>query len=192
MGFGDDSQLGEKRFESVEAFLAWAEGREDRYELVDGAARMMTGGSANHSRIGVNVARALAGKLEGGPCEAFNGDAGVRLGDLRLVYPDASVVCERVDGYYMTSPVVIVEALSPSTEAHDLGTKAGWYRRLPSLRHLLIVRQDRVEVGHYHRAAAVDEWGYEDVARVDGVVRLEAIGVELSVVEIYARVELGG
>jgi hypothetical protein len=43
------------RFESAEAFLAWAGRQPERWELVDGVARMMTGGSLNHSRIAGNA-----------------------------------------------------------------------------------------------------------------------------------------
>ena len=39
------------------AFLAWAEGREGRYELVRGRVVMMTGFSRNHGRIVMRIAR---------------------------------------------------------------------------------------------------------------------------------------
>jgi Uma2 family endonuclease len=55
-------------------------------------------------------------------------------------------------------PGVIVEVLSPSTAAHDLGDKASAYRRMPSLRHLVLIRQDRLHVMHYHRGAETEDF----------------------------------
>jgi Uma2 family endonuclease len=66
-------------------------------------------------------------------------------------YPDVVVVCgERqfLDAHVDTllNPTVLVEVLSPSTEADDRGRKFAHYQRLPSLREYVMVSQDRVLV----------------------------------------------
>ena len=45
MGLAEDIPQAAPRFDSAEAFLAWAERQPERYELIGGAARMITGGS---------------------------------------------------------------------------------------------------------------------------------------------------
>lgn len=180
------------RFESAEAFLAWAEAQPERWELVDGVARMMTGGSVNHGRIAGNAFFALRTGLREGPCEAFGSDVAVIVGPSKVVYPDASVSCEPEEGMGVTRPVVVVEVLSPSTASYDLTHKATIYRRLPSLRHLVFIHQDRIGVQHFHRDAEGRDFTLTDLGRVNDVLALAAIGVEVTVAALYAQVPLTG
>jgi len=185
-----DLHDGAPRFESAEAFLAWAERQPERWELVDGVARMMTGGSLNHSRIAGNAYFALRSRLGRGRYEAFGSDAAVILGPRRVAFPDVSVSCDAETGTSVAQPVVIVEVLSPSTESYDLGHKAAAYRRLPSLRHLVLVHQDRVAVQHFHREAEDQEFSLTEVNQVDGRLMLTAIAIEVTLLDLYAQVVL--
>ena len=191
MSLAEDLPLPAPRFDSAAAFLDWAERRPERWELWDGAPRMMTGGTPNHARLARNALTALTGRLGSGPCEAFGPDLAVILGPSRVVFPDASVSCEPVGPAGMTQPVAIIEVLSPSTTAYDRGDKAAAYRRVPSLRHLVLVRQDRIGGEHFHRAAAGEDFTLTEIDRVDGVLRLAAAGVEVGLAELYARVQFG-
>lgn len=195
MSLAEDSPSG-PRFESAQAFLDWAERQPERWELWDGVARLaprgMTGGSLNHSRLSGNVFFALKSGLGSGSCEAFGSDAAVVLSPGRVAYPDVSVSCEPEDGPALLRPIVIVEVLSPSTASYDGGGKASAYRRLPSLRHLVLLRQDRVEAQHFHREEAGQEFALTEIDRVDGRLRLTAVGVEVVLAELYAGVRLGG
>jgi Uma2 family endonuclease len=192
MSLAEDIPQAAPRFDSAEAFLAWAERQPKRYELVDGAARMMTGGSANHARISRNTLTVLSARLGAGPCEAFGGDLAVILGPQRVVFPDASVSCEPVTGMGVDRPIVIVEVLSPSTAASDMGDKASAYRKISSLRHLVLIRQDRIGVEHYHRDADGKDFVLTELDRVDGLLTLTAIRAEITVAELYARVAFDG
>ena len=71
-------------------------------------------------------------------------------------YPDAAVVCGKID--YLTpakttytNPIVLVEVLSPSTEKYDQLFKIDHYRRIPTLREYVIVRQDEPWISVYAR-----------------------------------------
>jgi Uma2 family endonuclease len=190
------------RFESVEAFLDWVEVQPGKWELIDGVARprggvteMMAGGTRTHALIARNALVALAARLGVGPCQAYGSDFAVRLGPLRTAFPDVSVSCEpEADGSDRAtdSPVVIVEVLSPSTASYDLGDKASAYRRVPSLRHLVLVRQDRIGVQHFHREVEGQEFGLTEIDQVDGRLALTAIGVEIALADLYARVTFTG
>jgi hypothetical protein len=87
MSLAEDIPPSTPRFDSAEAFLAWAEGQPVRYELRDGIARMMTGGSPNHARLSRNTLVALSARLGGGPCEAFGADLAIILGPQRVAFP---------------------------------------------------------------------------------------------------------
>ena len=95
--------------------------------------------------------------VEGRPCFTFNSDMKVRVNATGLyTYPDVSVVCGEVrytDGQrgMMENPVVIVEVLSPTTEAYDRGEKFVHYQGLPSLTDYLIISQETMRVEQYVR-----------------------------------------
>ena len=63
-------------------------------------------------------------------------------------YPDVGVVCGEPrfeDDVFDTllNPIVIVEVLSPSTEAYDRGEKFSHYRQLQSLQEYVLVSKTR-------------------------------------------------
>jgi hypothetical protein len=67
----------------VEEFLAWAEGRAERWQFVEGRLVMMAGASDPHDFVTVNVILALGKRLEGKrlegkPCRPHGSDRGVR------------------------------------------------------------------------------------------------------------------
>ena len=45
-----------------------------------------------------------------------------------------------------TTPILLIEVLSPSTRAYDFGTKIPAYRQIPSLQTILYVEQDKPDV----------------------------------------------
>jgi Uma2 family endonuclease len=110
-------------------------------------------------------------------------------------YPDVSVLCgepafhdDRRD--VLTNPVLIAEVLSPATEAYDRGGKFAHYRRLPSLRHYLLIAQDRVSVDVFTRQPD-DRWLLSAYADLDAVIELETPDCRLSVREVYDQVAFG-
>src|SRR4029078_13634738 len=108
-------------------------------------------------------------------------------------YPDVVAVCGEPrfqDGELDTllNPTLIVEVLSPSTEAYDRGRKFAHYRRLASLREYVLVAQDRILVERVTRRG--DEWLLTDFRSVEDVLAIESVGVRIPLGEIYARVDL--
>ena len=165
-------------------------------DYYDGEIFAMAGGSGEHSDITSNIIIAIGSRLRGGPCRVreSNQRLKVRATGLRA-YPDASVYCGNVeydvddpDHQTALNPTVVIEVLSPSTEAYDRGFKAQNYRRIESLKAYVIVAQDRPHAEVYHRQADGD-WSLSDARGLDAVMRLEAIGVEVPLSEVYDRVE---
>ena len=86
------------------------------------------------------------------------------------------------------SPCVVVEVTSPSTARIDRGEKLDAYRQLATLHAYLIVDHRRRRVERHWRDVA-GEWQREDLV-TEGRVPIPCLGVELTLDEIYERVEL--
>ena len=74
---------------SVEEYLTLDRNSlEARYEFIDGVVTMLAGGTANHSRISINLLILLDGALRGKPCMVYNSDMRMSISATRYVYPD--------------------------------------------------------------------------------------------------------
>jgi Uma2 family endonuclease len=162
-----------------------------RHEYVDGHILAMAGGTPAHARLQAAVLFALERRLEGRPCQPFPSDLRVKVAATGMAaYPDVTVVCGSVqtepdDPHAVTNPTLIAEVLSDSTEAYDRAEKFEHYRQIPTLQEYLLVshRERRID----RRRRARDGSWTECCAGRGENVPLEAIGIELSVDEIYDR-----
>lgn len=170
------------------AFLAWAEAREEPCELVGGRVVMMTRPMRAHALITGNLFAMLRDRLDRGRWSVLV-EFGVEGGPETLRYPD--VVVEAVDpdleGRTTSAPLLIVEVLSPSTAAIDLGDKAAEYLRLPSLLAYLVVAQDEPKVWLFLRGAGGFQ-GPHVVAGLDASVAMSPLGLDLPMAQIFAGV----
>ena len=82
-----------ERLWTVAEFVLWEQVQPERWELVHGRPRMMTGGTGNHYRIKGNALVALHRALEGTKCEVFVDGPRVELEAL-VAYPDVVVTCD--------------------------------------------------------------------------------------------------
>lgn len=90
----------------------------------------------------------------------------------------------------MTNPKVVFEVLSPSTAEYDRTTKFQRYRMgNETLTDYILVSQDKCFVEHFRKSANGD-WLYQSYAALENDLRIESIECELSLREIYDRVEL--
>ena len=175
---------------SVEDFLKWIESQDERFEFDGFRLVAMTGGTTLHSRIIANVITALGAALRGKPRAVYSPDSLVRIDSAHGFYPDVTVSWSSEPRSHLERPVVIVEALSESTERRDRGHKWHQYRRIPTLRHYPLVAQDRIAVDHFHRSSPDEEWRAEVLEDRAESLRLDAIEAGLKVAEIYEGVEL--
>jgi Uma2 family endonuclease len=185
------ASLAQKRI-TVEEFLAGLTSDFERLELTDGVITAMVGGTLAAARIARNVVAGFQARLQSGRCETFGDNTLLKLGERDAVVPDAMIVCSSPPGEdrYVTDPTVIVEVLSPSTESFDRGFKWLQYQTIPSLRHYLLVAQDRHLVEMFSRGRD-DRWIYA-AFRDDPTaeIRLDAVGVSLILAEVYEGVTI--
>ena len=83
----------------------------------------------------------------------------------------------------VTNPTVIVEVLSPSTEAYDRGQKAAHYRRIPSVMEYVLVAQDAPRIEVFRRVQS-GRWEFIEAGAGDSVT-LTSIGCTVGVDEIF-------
>ena len=163
-----------------------------RSEYVDGRVIGMSGSNLAHNLITGNIAAELHAQLRSGECEVLMNEMRVGIPSAKCYfYPDVVVVCEEPrfeDDVFDTllNPIVIVEVLSPTTEAYDRGEKFSHYRQLESLQEYIVVSQDKVNVDRYLRKQ--DEWGITFFQELTQQVPLTSIECELPLQEIYERV----
>lgn len=181
-----------QNYYSAEEYLELERRAEFKSEFHDGQIFAMTGASREHNLITVNIARELSLQLKNRPCEAFVNDMRVKAGKVKgYHYPDLAVVCdtlqfedEHVDT--LTNPTVVIEVLSPSTEAYDRGGKFANYRKIASLREYLLVAQDQAHIDHYLRQG--DAWLLTEAEGLDASITLDSIGCVLALREVYDKV----
>lgn len=163
-----------------------------RSEYMKGEIIAMSGASLAHNLITGNVFANLYIRLRGSGRLVFANEMRVSIPSVNsYFYPDVGVVCEKPrfeDDVFDTllNPIVIVEVLSPSTEAYDRGEKFSHYRQLQSLQEYILVSQDKVHVDHYVRHAA--QWILTDFQELEQHLPLTAIQCELPLQEIYENV----
>jgi Uma2 family endonuclease len=178
-----------------EEYLALERAAEFRSELIDGQIVAMSGASFGHNLIAGNLFGSLHYQLRGQPCRIFTVDLRVRVTPTGLyTYPDLVGLCAapRFDDDQtdtLVNPELIVEVLSPSTEAYDRGEKFAQYRALDSLCEYVLVAQDRMRVEHYRRQEA--QWVLTALDGPDAVLSLESIGCTVRLAEIYEKVDFG-
>lgn len=180
-----------RHYYSLEEYFALEHASDARFEYWDGDLVCMSGGSRAHYRISGNVYYALARGLNGGPCQAFTGDAPVWTPTLPPYrYPDASAACGELEYKNkngldaLVNPILVVEVTSPSTVARDEGPKFIAYQAVPTLREYLLVSQDEPRVTHYTRREG-GAWERRDVTDLDASVELESAGCALKLRDIY-------
>ena len=184
-----------KRLYSLEEYFELELTSEERWEYFNGEVFCMSGVSPNHSRIERNAITALNLKLGSRGCEVFTADMRIRVPAAPPYrYADLSVLCdepvfEKIGGVEaLTNPVVIVEVLSPSTEAYDRGDKFTYYKSIPSFQEYLLVAQHRAHITHYVRPAG-EKWEYEEVNDLTASISLPSIDCTLALSEVYRNVE---
>ena len=134
-------------------YLEWEEQQPIKYDYINGEVVAMTGGTLPHNSIAVNLTSALKNHLRGKGCEVFMADAkvGVSLQG-PFHYSDVMVSCDPRDQKarkIIYHPCLLVEVLSPGTEAFDRGKKFRHYRRIDTLREYVLIEPDKMNVECY-------------------------------------------
>ena len=169
-------------------FIAWENEQAERHEFVAGEVFAMTGVRDSHNVVAGNFYLVLRQHLKGSPCKTYMADVKLEVVAVDSVfYPDVFVTCESPsDPLVKRDATLIVEVLSPSTEAYDRGRKFAFYRQLAGLQEYLLVSTDEPRLDIYRRAPD-NAWvlrSYQPGASFT----LESVGLALRVDSIFEDV----
>ena len=186
------SSLAAQTIYTPEEYLALERKATLKSEYLNGEIFARSGASNAHNLITLDVATELNIQLRGHRCLVCSNDMRVRTSSTgSYFYPDVVVVCDKPqfeDNVFDTllNPILVIEVLSPTTEAYDRGEKFVHYQELASLREYILVSQDRIRVEHYRLTET--QWVQTEFHTHEDVLQLASIGCELSLQDIYRRV----
>jgi|SRR5271157_1210705 len=178
-----------------EQYLEIERSAESKSEFFAGETFAMAGAGAAHNQLVWNLILEVGPFLGSRSCRGFPNDMRVRVSSTGLyTYPDVVVVCgepqfldDRRDT--LLNPSLIVEVLSPSTEAYDRGRKFEHYASIPSLSEYLLVASDRIHLDLYARQTS-GQWLLTSANGPEGALDLICAGCRLTASALYRDVVL--
>jgi len=178
---------------TVEKYLEWESQQEIRHEYVNGELFAMTGGTIPHNDIALNLYRALYPHLRARGCRINVSDVKVQVSpNSPYYYPDILVSCDSRDlnaRKLIQYPNLIVEVLSPGTEAKDRGEKFTYYQTMPTLQDYVLIDSEKVAVECYRRGEG-RMWLYYPYTTGD-VISFSSIEFECPIELLYEGVSFG-
>jgi len=133
-------------------YKGWELKEGERYELIHGEAFAMAGCNTKHQVISREISNQLFNHLRGKPCQAFVAPYDVRLfyeedeSDDTVVQPDIMVVCDKGkigDEGIRGAPDLVVEILSPSNTAREMGRKFRLYQNAGVKEYWVVSPEDK-------------------------------------------------
>ena len=182
-----------KTFLTPEQYLAIEREAPYKSEYHGGEMLAMAGAREGHNLVSTNTVRELSGQLRSRPCRVYGSDMRVGVGADDYVYPDVNAVCGAPKFLDLTrdtllNPNLIVEVLSPSTEAYDRGRKFELYQSIPSFTEYLLLASDRVHADLYVRQPG-GLWLRSSFGELDSELTLESVSCRLKLADLYEKVE---
>jgi Uma2 family endonuclease len=180
---------------TVDEYIGLEMRSEFRHEYDCGYMYAMSGASDDHMIITSNIDTLLNTQLDDTNCQPFTESMRVALPGQNYYYPDVVVTCgEREyelqrEGKNLLNPIVLVEVLSPNTENYDKARKLEVYQQIPSLRDVLLVRQERVFITHYTRQNG--DWTSKEYDQLTDEISLASIACKLLLFRVYKKVTWG-
>ncbi|HMD71178.1 MAG TPA: Uma2 family endonuclease [Bryobacteraceae bacterium] len=184
-----------KTYLTPEQYLEIERAAEFKSEYFQGEMFAMAGAKWAHNLLVGNLIASLHEQLRSRPCAVLPSDMRVRVSRSDLyTYPDVVVVCgepkfldDRRDT--LLNPTVLIEVLSPSTEAYDRGRKFEQYRTIESLSEYLLVSSDRVQAELFTRQAD-GRWLLTAAGGMEGALEFQSVGCRIGLRDVYEKVDL--
>ena len=177
-----------------EQYLEIERKAEYKSEYYRGEMFAMAGARLAHNLLLAHLLRDIGQQLRGKPCEICPSDMRVLVSATGLyTYPDAVAYCGEprlLDQHLDTllNPQLIIEVLSPSTEAYDRGRKFEHYQSIDSLREYLMVSSDRIHADLYTRQPD-DRWLLTSATRLEDSLDLQSVGCSIALASLYEKVD---
>lgn len=175
-------------------YLVFEEASNEKHEYLAGQIYAMAGGSPAHNQICFNLSACIGSRIIGTDCRGYSSDQKIWIEAVELnTYADITIVCgePRFHEQHKTlllNPRLIIEVLSPSTEAYDRGDKWAYYQMIPSLTDYLLVAQQRAQIEHY-ALEGDGSWRYTSETNPTSDVILASINCRIPLAQVYIGIE---
>ena len=140
---------------SPEEYLELEKNSPIKHEYIQGQIYAMAGASNSHVTITANLVALLRNHIRGTGCRLYVADMKAKIETLDIFYyPDIMVTWDSRNTqfeYFKCYPSLIIEVLSPATEAFDRGDKFIDYQELETLEEYVLVSQNRQRVDCFRR-----------------------------------------
>jgi Uma2 family endonuclease len=178
---------------TIEEYIELDKNSEERFEYFDGEVFNMSGVHPNHALLESRLITSLNVQTAGRGCFIYPANLRVKVPSMPPYrYPDLSVLCSKPEFeehsglLCLTNPVVLIEVLSPSTEAFDRGEKFTHYKSIPSFLEYLLIAQNRKHITHYVKQS---ERAWLQTEYSDGeVMQIAALDCELDIDALYSGI----
>lgn len=165
-----------------------------KYEYHDGSIFAMSGGTLEHGLISGNTFGEIKFGLrkKNSDCTALNSEVKLFIKSLnKYVYPDVMVVCGEIEksndeADALVNPTVIVEVLSKTTESYDRGDKFYIYRQIETLQEYILIDQYKAQAEIFKRESNL--WHIQRISGLDRELEISALGISLSLKNVYENV----
>ncbi len=178
-----------------EEYLLFEKASRDKHEFFKGEVFAMAGVGARHNVIFSNLFGELAFRSKGKPCKPYGSDLRIHIPENTLyTYPDISIICGEIisstaDPDTAVQPTVLMEILSPSTRNYDQGIKFRLYREIPTLKEFITIDSESIRIETY-QINTKGNWELKDLRLIEDTLVINAIGVSLTLREIYEGTKL--
>lgn len=175
---------------SPEEYLELEETSSIKHEYRQGQVYAMAGASNTHVIISGNVFAMLRNYLRGKGCQAYISDTKAHIEKMDIYYyPDVIVSCDSRDkafNNFLRYPCLIIEVLSPTTEAFDRGDKFADYRNLTTLQEYVLVSQNKINVDVFRRNLE-GQWVLYSYGKEENL-HLASVDFQCSINDVYEDV----
>jgi Uma2 family endonuclease len=155
----------------------------------------MSYATTNHERIVSNLIFELRSFLDDDNHDVFGSNRPIYAAQCGNIYePDVHVIQGVLEEYSYAktktasrNPAIIVEVFSPSTKDFDLTEKLDCYKLIPSLKHIVFIEPNKVNIEVYNRIN-IDDWQSTHYSKLDDKVIL--LDTPISLKKLYKKVIL--
>lgn len=187
-----------KQYCTLEEYFDLELASEEKYEFWNGEVFCMSGASLAHNQISLNTGTQLDMQLRKRECQVFPTQMRIKVpANPPYRYPDLTALCgtpeiERTHGLDMiVNPALIVEVLSPSTEAFDRGDKFTYYKSIATFSEYLLIAQHRPHVSQFVKGEN-GAWTFREFNELADTVSCASVPCVLALSEIYRDVTFEG
>ncbi|MBC7890141.1 MAG: Uma2 family endonuclease [Ferruginibacter sp.] len=174
-----------RKFESIEAYLAFEEKSEIRHEYYFENLVEMAGTTKQHNRIVFFLTLLFKQGLSDQAFEISSEQVKAFIESENIFfYPDVMVANPEENEFFNSQPILIAEVLSGNTRKFDMVDKFIQYQKLDTLQYYLLVEPEKHLVIVHKKNKAAD-WQTDTYTSLTDIIDLPALQISIALKDIY-------